>query len=188
MAKTNLLKLAKGTNKKTVPASLKTAKTSAVKKIEKIITPEEERTLKAKRKVEELLQDVSVAQIKAMPVEEEQESAYSSDANEWLEEQTSMLGNDVEILRNELANAKEDYRILLEKYQANGNNNGIVLNSGNDGDVAKSVIAFFNDFQNNYARMQGNGADGKPNMLIWPTNFMKLMVQFFPFLVDYKRF
>ena len=110
MAKSNLVKLAKGGGKKA------TAEKPVEKVVEKTLTPEEERDLKAKQKVTELLKDVDLT----APKKEDDLLEVDNDAvksGEWLEEQVTLLSEKNEILRTELAQAKEDYAKLFQQLQ-----------------------------------------------------------------------
>jgi len=137
MGKPNLIKLAKGTPKK--------AETAKKPVEEKKLTPAEERDLKAKAKVEELLQDVSLTpQSKA-----EEESLIELDepkGMEWLTEQVTALTAENDVLKAELVTAKEDYRRIFEELQRFKSGAGVA-------DVSSdSILALFAELQTEYLR------------------------------------
>jgi hypothetical protein len=110
MAGKNLLKLAKG-GKKITPEKKITEKV-----IEKPKSLAEERDIKAKQKVEELLQDVPL-------IIEKKEELLEVDNNqenvsvEWLEEQITLLSEKNNALKAELDISKADYAKLFSEFQ-----------------------------------------------------------------------
>lgn len=176
MAKKSLVSLAKGGSKST------TAKKPVEKVVEKPKTPEEERDLKAKAKVEELLQGVDFTPKKddeLLEVEPDEDNK----SVEWLQEQVTLLGEQAETLRSELAQAKDDYAKVFELYQQVKSGAGIQDNS----DVATNVTKLFIELQNAYIQM-GINQTGQSNLIIYPVAFMNKLIDFFPFLANYKRF
>jgi hypothetical protein len=178
--KSNLMKLAKGKKETTVKAP-------AVKKVEevveKILTPEEERDLKTKAKVEELLDGVDMT----LKTEEKKEEDLivvasepdSKDVN-WLEEQTSKLSEENERLKSEVTLAKDDYSRIFEAFQ--DLKNGVTLTTSNsDGQLQAKVVQLFNEIQAQYLSL-GN------NLIIYPVAFLNRLIKFFPFLDEQKRF
>jgi hypothetical protein len=168
----NLLKLAKGGGKSTTPAK----KTGAKVKV-KPITPEEERDLKAKAKVKELLDGVSLA-----PKKEEDLLEISSEeqhGTEWLQEQVAALSSENQLLKADLATAKEDYQKLRLK-EGNPSIQDDALKTG--------VLTIFHEIQSNYLKNPGNTQYGTPNFVIVPPAFLNRMIMYFPFLQQEKRF
>ena len=177
--KNNLMKLAKGKKETTVKAP-------AVKKVEevveKVLTPEEERDLKTKAKVEELLDGVEMT----LKTEEKKEDLVevvpepdSKDVN-WLEEQASKLSEENERLKSEITLAKTDYSKIFEAFQ--DLKNGVTLNTSNsDGQLQAKVVQLFNEIQAQYLSL-GN------NLIIYPAAFLNRLIKFFPFLDEQRRF
>jgi hypothetical protein len=180
MAKSNLIKLAKGSDKKE-----KVVKKPVEKKVKEVpLTPEQERDLKAKAKVDELLQGVDLTLKK--PDEEllEMEAPEGSKDVEWLEEQLGILSDENARLKGELEVAKGDYGKLFAEFQKvkqGGQNEVMLVNPESDGAVKESVIKLFNEIQANHISM------GR-NFVIVPPAFLNRLIVFFPFLQDLKRF
>lgn len=163
----------KATANKSSTVKKATANKTSTKKAEtKPVNPAEERDLKAKQKVEELLKDVKLTDKGEddLLVVDNQGDTKSA---EWLQEQTSLLSKEVERLRVELAEAKE----LNKKNE----------NSGGNDQLKNTVIRLFNELQDNHIRA-GYDQYGNPNFIIRPIAFMNRMVMFFPFLEDVKKF
>jgi len=173
--KNNLVALAKGGDKKTA------AKKPVVKAVEKPTTPEEERDLKAKAKVEELLQGVELTPKKDELLEFE---AEPKEGVEWLEEQVTSLSEVNQTLRTELAQAKDDYRRIFEENQRIKTGVGIQ----DDGVLKTNVTKLFIELQDAFISMGNNPQTGAPNLIIYPVAFLNKLLAFFPFLKEYKRF
>jgi|LSQX01.3.fsa_nt_gb hypothetical protein len=157
--KKNLTALAKGKAK---------AKTTPVKKEEVKKAIESERDLKAKQKVEELLQD-----IKLTPDDKKiEETKEVKNGVNWLEEQIEILTEKNAILEKEAKEAKENYKKLLESSQN-------VSQSNPQTDT--KVLELFDELQNGYLRF-GN------NFIVYFPAFLNRMVLFFPFLEKWKKF
>jgi len=184
MAK-NLMNLAKGGNKKTIPAVKKPVEKKVVAKT---ISPAEERDLKAKAKVEELLQDVNLSPIakeELLEIEANDDDDAPKGA-EWLEEQVTLLTEKNELLRSELALAKEDYaRLFHDHQQMRG---GGVVGGTNDGAVAAKVIELFNELQDNHIKLGTDMNTGIGNFRIFCPGFLNRMISFFPFLATERRY
>lgn len=122
------------------------AKKPVEKKVEKPLTAEEERDLKAKQKVEELLGDVNMSPKKDDELfEMETESPKNV---EWFTEQITALSAENEVLRDESQIAKADYRKIFEENQRLRSGAGIpASNAPNNG-----AIILFGELQNNYLR------------------------------------
>jgi hypothetical protein len=176
--KDNLVKLAKGTDKKT--------KTPAVKQEEvpeeKVLTPEEQRDLKAKAKVSELLEGVDLVPKKEdelLEVESERVSGELQAGNEWLEEQVQRLTEENEKLKSEIELSKEDYAKMFQSYQQLKNNPSIQSEGG--AELKIRVGQLFNELQAQYLSL---GA----NFYIHPPSFLLRLIKFFPFLENQKKF
>jgi hypothetical protein len=174
----NLLKLAKGTSeKKATPAK------KATKVVEKKLTPEEQRNLKAKETVKNLLDgvdlEITTKKEELLEVEEEPKSG-----DIWLQEQVALLASENEILKTELMVAKNDFQKLLAENQALKNGGG----AQNDGNIKAGVLTLFHEIQSNYIKMGFDPLTHNPNLIIPPAAFMNRMILFFPFLQQEKRF
>jgi hypothetical protein len=179
MAKSSLVKLATG-GKKTVPV-----KKEEKKVVEKKLTPDEERDLKAKERVKELLQGVDLSlEKKEDELLEMDEPQTMVEGSNWLQEQVSLLASENELLKIDLANAKEGYAKMFEELQrvkANGGAQG-------DSELMKGILTVFHELQSNYVKNPGNRQDGIPNFIIVPPAFLNRLIMFFPFLQQEKRF
>lgn len=183
MAKSNLIKLAKGgKTTKNKPTSTKPVVKVVV---EKALTPEEERDLKAKEKVKELLSDVTLVPQSTDEVLEIEESKKEPEGLEWLTEEVAKLTAENEQL-------KSDYSKLLDENRRLKNGNpAIVANETEPIDenlVKGKLVQLFNELQANYMRNPGVSQFGTPNFIIYPLAFMERMVMFFPFLGKEKRY
>jgi len=179
MAK-NLIGLAKGGNKK--PVSLPT-KPVVKKVVEEKMTPAEERDLKAKAKVEELLQDVNLSpNPKEDLIEIDENQVDTPPSSEWLEEQVTLLTANNELLRSELALIKEEYFLLKNGGAVDG------ANVSNDGAVAAKVIELFNELQENHIKFGTDMNTGIGNFRIYCPGFLNRMIVFFPFLENARRY
>ena len=169
----NLVNLAKGGGKKSPPAAVKKPE---VKVVEKLKTPEEERDIKAKQRVEELLSGVDL-----MPKKEEElfEIEQPKEGLEWLEEQVSLLSEQNEALRAELGVAKADYSKLYESQRGSGGN--VSYNET----VPQNVLILFNELQNN---LLGNNPERHVYDIIYLRNLLNQLMQLFPFTEKYKKF
>lgn len=181
----SLVKLAKGMGKSTQ------VKKPENKVVEKPKTLEEERDLKAKAKVIELLQDVDLEPKKVKNEEIFEFSNEEMKGKDWLQEQVGLLSSENELLKNDLANAKNDYaKIFAENQQ---------LKSGgsiqNDSEIKETITKIFHELQSNYMNMGTNSTPrqevipaGTPNFRIAPIAFMNRLIMYFPFLQKEKRF
>lgn len=175
----SLVKLAKSGTKKATPKP-QTKEVKAVK-VEKPLTPEEERELKAKAKVEELLKD---SELLAPPKEEElieighEEPIHGVD---WLEEQFQKLSEENERVKSELALSKEDYQRLFQQYQQSRGSVSQMTDSAEIGEIKTRVTMLFNELQQQQLSL---GA----NFFIHPPSFLLRMIKFFPFLAQERRF
>ena len=176
--KKSLVRIAKTGAKKPTARKPATRKNVAAKKPVVKLTPAQERDLKAKQKVDELLKDSTL-------ISSEDDLLVLDESNgepkgvEWLEEQVTLQGIEIERLRKELGVEKEN-NINLAAQVANG--------SGGDGEVTKKVNMLFDELQTNYLKMGKNPSTGAPNLIIAPTAFLNRMIQIFPFLTKRKQF
>lgn len=175
MAKEGLMNLAKSSKKNEV-----IAKKVEKKKVEKPISPEEERDIKARATVAELLQDVPLTLEKQEKLIEIDNNPSTEDvkSKEWLEEQVELLGDSNKNLKAELELAKGDYQRIFADYQKlkQGTNVGSV-----EGQVAQNVARVFIELQSNYFQ------HGQ-NFIIHPVAFMNRLIMYFPFLQSEKRY
>jgi len=172
--KKNLVGIAKSRK----PRGTKKSETKVEEKKEEkiILTPEEERNIKAKAKVEELLHDSPIMTLdkKKEVVESENEEEVVVEQPkgvEWLEEQVLILSQQNEALHYE-----------LEMFRAGGS-----VSNGNDV-VTKAVIALFDELQQNHIKLGVNPQTGVGNFRIYCPGFLNRMIKFFPFLEEYKRY
>ena len=182
MAKSNksLVNLALGGNKKTTPAKKKEVV------IEKKLTPEEERDLKAKETVKNLLDD---AEISLTPKVKENDDFLEVDETQvksadWLQDQVALLTSENELLKGELAVAKGDYQRIFNENQRIKAGEGLQ----NDDELRKGVLTIFHEIQSQYMKNPGFRPDGIPNFFILPVAFINRLIVFFPFLAKEKRF
>ena len=178
MAK-NLINLAKG-GKKASPATKKVAEK---KEVEKPISPAEERDLKAKARVEELLEGVQLTPDKKEDLLE-LEAPEEKKGAEWLEEQVTLLNEQNEALRSELVLAKDDYSRIFAEMQRFKSGIGIV----GDGEIKGQVVNLFEELQANYISRGIDPMTNLPVFEIRPVAFMNRLIMFFPFLNQYKRY
>lgn len=182
--KDNLVKLAKSGKKETPKPPA--VKKEEVKAPEKVLTPEEERDLKAKAKVDELLDGIKLTP----DTEEKKEELLEMDGGdeeepkgiEWLEEQLSRLTHENEKLNAEAELAKADYAKLYNVLQQQKNT--VTLNdnpNGTDTMLKVKVVQLFNEIQANHLSLGHN-------FIIVPVAFLNRLILFFPFLEEHKRF
>ena len=178
MAEKNLIKLAKGGNKIT---KAPIAKKPVVKVDKKPITPAEERDIKAKAKVEELLQSVELTPNKIIKEDTPVIVHEKREGIEWLEEQVTLLSEQSETLRNELAQAKDDYARLFQDFNNKKGNSNNMLNET----IVQNILLLFSE-------LSANASGNNPEKTIWKTVEIRYlimqMLQLFPFLEKYKKF
>jgi len=166
MAKKSLVSLAKGSDKKAP------AKKIEKKEPEKVLTPAEERDLKAKAKVEELLEGVELTPKKEDLLEID---STPKEGTEWLEEQVGLLNEQVESLKAELEVSKADYQRLFAEMQNKGGN-----------EVANQhILAIFSELQNN---MLGQNQERTPWKTVNIDYLLKQMLTRFPVTQKIKKF
>jgi hypothetical protein len=147
-------------------------------------TPEEERDLKAKEKVGELLKD-----IKLTPTNEDDlleismPSKNDEDGVKWLTDQVAVLSEENEKLRLDAEFYQENYQKILNENQQIKSGAGIV----DDSTVKLKVLELFNELQNNYMSM-GFSPSGESNFRVIFPAFLERMVVFFPFLGDKRKY
>lgn len=132
----NIVKLAKGGGKKPTPAK---------KPAEKKLTPAEERDIKAKEKVKQLLQDVPlVPKEKDEVILEIDENPDGEKNVDWLGEQVATLTAENESLKIEIDVAKVDYKKIFDELQR--------IKSGAAVVADERIFPIFNELQNEYLR------------------------------------
>jgi len=151
------------------------------KVVEKKLTADEERDLKAKERIKNLLEDVPLSVKEAVEPEDLIEIVpVKNEGNiEWLEEQIALL-------TSENDNLKIDYAKIFNENQRLKNNSGVYLNGNDDSVLKATVIALFNELQVQYVTC-GFDAYGKSNFIIVPLNFINRLITFFPFLQNEKK-
>jgi hypothetical protein len=143
--KKSLVSLAKGNTKSTTVAK----KPAAQKKL----SASEERDLKAKQKVEELLHDVPLSPKKETEVLEldEGESTEGIKSVDWLSEQVAALTAENNVLKTDLDTTKQDYKRIFEENQKL--KSGVGVNApADDSNQNQAVFALFNELQAEYLR------------------------------------
>ncbi len=186
MKTSDLVKMAKKTPSTTKKVVIK--KEVEPKNIVLPVDLEEDRDIKAKKAVEKLLEGISFNPLdyKKKEVEEvyedseEQVEHENSGNNEWLEQQVTELTQINEYLRNQLANTS------LQNTSNNYISNDVVLEDNN---VKTNVVKLFMELQTVYMNVGFNYSSGVPrtNMIINPEQFMIRLMDFFPFLENYRK-
>lgn len=159
------------TNKKNLTSLAKSRTTSTRKKSttnrsSKSTTTKntDDRDLKAKQKVEELLQDIELTKENKNTTPKNEE-IIDKKGVEWLEEQLQILTEKNENLEKEIAKNK----------------------SQNNSSVEEKILQLFNELQEGYKNNPGY-YDGRPNFIIHFPAFLNRMVMFFPFLKEHIKF
>lgn len=189
MKTSDLVKMAKTT--KSTPSTAKkivSKKEVESKKVVKPVDLEEDRDIKAKKAVEKLLEGISFNPLDYKKKEvkevyedsEEQVEHENSGSNEWLEQQVTELTQINEYLRNQLANSS------LQNTPNNYISKDVILEDNN---VKMNVVKLFMELQTVYMNVGFNYSTGIPrtNMIINPEQFMIRLLDFFPFLEDYRK-
>jgi len=166
----NLTKLAKGNKVST-----------SVVETKKPISPAEQRDLKAKAAVEELLHDVPLTLEKKETISEVEENKEQKQGIEWLEEQVQLLSESNENLKAELILAKDDYSRIFEENQR-------LKNGGGDEAIKLKVIELFNELQNNHLQLGSDPITNIGNFRIYCPGFLNRLIIFFPFLESVRKF
>ena len=175
-----LVNLAKGGAKKPAPV-----KKEVVPEV--VLTKEEERDLKAKEVVKELLSDSDVdLTLTAKPKEDlfELEDQEPTSGDIWLQEQVAALTSENAILKSELDVMRVDFQKMLNENQRVKSGAGLQ----NDGELKKGVLTIFHEIQSNYLKNPGLTPYGTPNFVIVPPAFLNRLIVYFPFLQGEKRF
>lgn len=181
-----LLNIAKGKNKGNEKLISKEKQQIKTNEIAKPKSPEEERNLKAKQKVEELLQEINLnpetKKDDLLEISIDKPISNFNKGNEWLSEQVSILTEENERLAKEAEQAKDDYRKIFDEiHNVKGN-----IPQNNDSSKA-SIIRLFNEIQENYINMY-NPTTGKSGLVIVPIAFLNRLIMFFPFLESEKKY
>jgi len=162
----DVIGIAKSSKSTRKPAARKTTRKPATKKL----TPEQERDLKAKQKVEELLEDVELTPKKDDLLEFVEEEKQEPKGVEWLEEQLEVLSKRNQELEAENQQLKEG---------------GVVPSD----EVKDAVVRLFDELQSNYLKMGPHpNIPNRGNFTIFTPGFLNRMIKFFPFLVDHKKY
>lgn len=184
----DLLKMARGPKPKAKPAKEKVVETKIIKpKTE----PEEDRDTKARKTVEKLLEGINLNpnenKIDNTLINNvyEDESSENTGGNEWLEQQVSDLTEMNEYLRNQLANLSSQPDNQQDE-QPRYNNQDIVLEDNN---IKINVVKLFTELQTAYINVGFNYNVNPPksNLIIYPEQFMSRLLNFFPFLENYRK-
>ena len=186
MAKKNLANIAKGGKGSNTKAKVKrqtTTRKKPEKVIEKVKSPEEKRDIKAKKTVEKLLEGVSLIPNKDGITGKTETDVVTgkTEGKEWLEEQVGLLSEQVELLRSELGQSKEDYTKIYQELQNKNSKPNDLLNET----LIENVLAMFNELQNN---MTGRNPERTPHDIVKIDYLLKQMILFFPFTEQYKKF
>ena len=169
------------TRKKNVISLAKSDKTTAKKstvvkktvKSEQVLSSDEKRDLKAKAKVNELLQNVDLSLEKKNDLLEFDEvPVVGNQSIEWLEEQVKLLSETNEQMKFELEEIKTS------------NPNPTTDNNA----LKQTVIDLFNELQNNHLKMGSDPQSGVSNFRIYCPGFLNRLIKFFPFLIDQKKY
>jgi hypothetical protein len=144
--------------------------------------------VKAKERVNKLLDDVNLTPKKG---EGDNNLLELNEKNvqslEWLQEQIDKLSTENEKLKKEADEAKENYKKLYADYQAN--NNGKANNNKDnlvpDSMLKNGVIDLFTEFQKNFL---GQNPQKIRYSEIKLPHLMNKMIKKFPFLKEMKRF
>ena len=176
-----LVKLATGGAKKPAPVK----KEEVVPEV--VLTKEEERDLKAKEVVKELLSDSEVdltltPKPKDDLLEVEEQEPTGNDI--WLQEQVAALTSENEVLRGELEVMRVDFQKMLNENQRIKSGAGVQ----NDGELKNGILTIFHEIQSNYLKNPGLTPYGTPNFVIVPPAFLNRLIVYFPFLQNEKRF
>ena len=176
-----LVNLAKGGGKKAAPV-----KKEEVVPAEVILTKEEERDLKAKEVVKELLSDTDVdLTLTAKPKEDLLEVEQEPTGGDiWLQEQVAALTSENQLLKGEIEVMRTDYQKMLNENQRIKSGAGVQ----NDGELKNGILTIFHEIQSNYLKNPGLTPYGTPNFVIVPPAFLNRLIVYFPFLQNEKRF
>jgi len=184
MAEKDLINLAKGSGKPKATKKKKVVKkkTTVKKPVVKKATPEELRDEKAKKVVNELLEDSPILTLNK-PEEniielDEKPTTEQPKGVEWLEEQITLLTE---------KNAELTFN-YEKAFQENQNlKAGTSTSAPNDGELKTTVIQLFNELQENHIKL-GVDKNGIGNFRIYCPGFLNRLIKFFPFLNDVKRY
>ena len=157
--KNNLINLAKGSNKKKSTTATKTTNTIV-----------EDKEIKAKKLVDNLLKDIPIFENKTdkelLIVDENVVTTTDLKNVEWLEEQITLLTEENSRLKQMINDTGEHV----------------------DDQVRIKVIELFNELQTNHIRLGVDPVSGIGNFRIYCPGFLNRMIKFFPFLDDIKRY
>jgi hypothetical protein len=182
MAKqTNVTKLAKGgsTNKRRGRPPKKKEESTPPAPAEKTVD------VKAKERVAELVEEVTLIPPKEGELLELDETPQDVTDVEWLQEQLGKLSERNELLERENVQSKEDYKKIFEELQAvkSGTQGGPELIP--DSILKNNVSALFAELQNNYL---GNNPQRQRYTNASVVHLLNKMLGMFPFLAELRRF
>jgi len=160
----NLFNLAKGKKKKGRPPK-------KVANNNEIHDKQEERDLRAKRKVDELLKEFESLSKVAV----QKENIESGKGLSWLEEQIGILTKENERLEKEVSEAKNNYKKIYDDFQKK---------SSSSSEEVPNVVKLFNELQDNYIEH----VKAKKRFEIFFPNFLNLLVDYFPYLNKYRKY
>ena len=168
--KKDVISLAKSS--KTTAKKSTAGKKTVSKKSEPVLSSEEKRDIKAKAKVDELLQDVDLSLEKKNDILELEETpVIGNQSIEWLEEQVTLLSETNKQLKFELEEIKTSNP-----------------NPTTDNSLKEPIIDLFDELQNNHLKMGTNPQSGVGNFRIYCPGFLNRLIKFFPFLADHKKY
>jgi hypothetical protein len=147
---------------------------------EKPKTKEEERDIKAKETVEKLLEGVELVPKKENDTVEI-ETTVHKEGKEWLEEQVGLLSEQVEQLRSELGQSKEDYTKIYQELQLKKGNPKDLLNET----LVQNVVLMFNELQ---ANLTGRNQERTPHDIVKIDYLLNQIMLLFPFTEQYRKF
>lgn len=137
----------------------------------------------AKARVEKLVDEVTLdpQPNDLLVLEDEKDGVIFDDGSlEWLKEQVGTLSEEREVLRAEVAQAKEDYARLFEENQS-------LKQVEPDAHMKSAITRVFHELQSNHMKMGKDPATGKPNFVVIVPAFLNRLIMFFPFLESEKR-
>lgn len=153
--------------------------------------PENDVNTMAKKKVNELLDDVELLSPKSDDNLFEIDENVDKNSLEWLQEQIDKLSVENEKLKKEASEAKENYRKIHAQYQ-HVVKNGVIdetkdveANIIPDSMLKNGIFNLFNEVQNNYLGINPQKHKYTDVKLI---HLLHKMIKLFPFLNDHKKF
>lgn len=176
MVKRNAITLAKKSTKKSTVKKPTTRK----KPVEKTLSVEEQRDLKAKETVQKLLEDSPIITLdkKEELLELDETPIEEPKGIDWLEEQLKLVSEKNELL------VSENERLVIENQQLR---EGTFVSNESD-DVMLKVVELFDELQSNHIKLGTDPKTGIGNFRIYCPGFLNRMIKFFPFLNENKKY